>query len=628
MSISKFITKGKSLISFSFLLIASMIIFSGCGGGNVSEDEAYKLIPIRLKQNGKISLMDRDGNIIIEDEFSAESEIFYSEGVIMERTRDRFVRYYLLDGKKTKSIGEDKYSDGTPMVNGYALVKKEDGILTLIDKNGKEKLVLTKIDQFNVIRAGIVSDDLIRFKTDDGLWGYCDVDGKLKVKPMYTSCDNFYNGKARVIDEDGIFHVIDKSGNSVYKGKEDYYYGPISEDLIGFKENAGSEQYFGVMDLKGEKIIKDNKFKQIGGTSGFKNGLLVVRTEESDSWGVIGKDGEIVGDLKNKFESEPIISSGGQVFINFEKDRKCKIYSSSGELTKEIEDYKYIIPLNAERYFGITKSDKLTIIDQEGKEISKDMFYLATRDYYNAISNTRNFQNELSLESSYFDLDAIYKTVYSNITTTGMCGVSANNNLGKIIALHPYESASVSKAEPKKYVSRSDDYSLIMYSRGKKQTEETEVAEATEPVEEYPDVVEAPVVADTTSATAIEYDAPTSTDYSDPYSYLSAYSSAYQPQTRNVSGGTYRLTFNFNDNLKLIDYADYYPVYTMNNLAMLRSVTCDLSIDYMDTQVFNKKITDKLIAAGWKKSSEYVFTNTANANIIRLMGTSLTMEFN
>lgn len=582
-----------------------MIIFSGCGGGNVSEDEAYKLIPIRLKQNGKISLMDRDGNIIIEDEFSAESEIFYSEGVIMERTRDRFVRYYLLDGKKTKSIGEDKYSDGTPMVNGYALVKKEDGILTLIDKNGKEKLVLTKIDQFNVIRAGIVSDDLIRFKTDDGLWGYCDVDGKLKVKPMYTSCDNFYNGKARVIDEDGIFHVIDKSGNSVYKGKEDYYYGPISEDLIGFKENAGSEQYFGVMDLKGEKKIKDNKFKQIGGTSGFKNGLLVVRTEESDSWGVIGKDGEIVGDLKNKFESEPIISSGGQIFINFEKDRKCKIYSSNGELTKEIEDYKYIIPLNAERYFGITKSDKLTIIDQEGKEISKDMFYLANRDYYNAISNTRNFQNELSLESSYFDLDAIYKTVYSNITTTGMCGVSANNNLGKIIALHPYESASDSKAEPKKYVSRSDDYSLIMYSRGKNNKEDIDVLDtqmSDVKKDEYSMVEE--TTTDSTAAAPVEtpYEATADSpsDYSDPYSYLSAYSSSYQPQTRNVSGGTYRLTFNFNDNLKLIDYADYYPVYTMNNLAMIRSVTCDLSIDHMDTQVFNKKITDKLIAAGWK----------------------------
>ena len=320
-----FMSKIGYALLFTTVVFVFSCLLSSCGDS--SSNENFKLIPVRQKENGKISLMDFEGKIVLEDEFSSESQVYYAEGVVLEITKDNKVKYYNIDGNKSKQIGDKEYTDGAIFYNGYCVVKKENGMLSLIDKDGIEKIAnLSKIGNTNIVRVGSVSEDMIRFKDDEGMWGYLNLNGEIVIKPAYSSCENFNNGKARVLKSNGLFAIINNKGEETFKGKDKFSYGRISEDLIPFKENTGDKDFYGYMDMKGEKVIKDNKFTMC---SSFKNGLASVKEEDKDSWGVINKKGEPVGDLKTKFDSKPFISNDGKVFVYDEDKKKInKLYTS------------------------------------------------------------------------------------------------------------------------------------------------------------------------------------------------------------------------------------------------------------------------------------------------------------
>lgn len=620
--------KSKKIKLITAILIIGVAVFliSTKFFSSKSIEETYKLMPVKLTKDGKISLMDVDGKIVLEDEFSKESTVFYSEGIILERTNDGSVKYYTLDGKKTKQIGANKYSAGNIFVNDFAVVRKDNGMLALIDKTGIEKIGnLSFIDKYNIILAGVNSEGLIRIKTDEGKWGYVTTSGEMKIKPEFKSCENFNNGKARVIKDDGSFAIIDKSGEVIFKGKEDYYYYPISEDLIGFKEQTGSseKEYYGFLDLKGEKVIKDNKYMRFDGS--FKSGKAVVRGEESDSWGVIDKTGEVVGDLKLKFEDEPIISNDGMVFVNNSKDAKCKIFNNKGVMVKEIEDFKMIIPIAPKRYLALQKGDKerWVILNDEGKEITKDAFYFTNFiSYYNAINQNTDFLNNQTLASTYFDFEPLFANIFKKVSNNGIFGVNENSNIGEVLSIWPYESPS-NVGGTKTYVSRSDNYSKEMYSASAKKDKisiDSKTEEAL-PVDST-DVTAAP---DFTTAPAQQIQ--------DNYSFLSMYSYSYSPQRRYSDGISYSLSFYFDSNLKEAITAQD-PIYgnqittgySVNNNARLTSINCYFDLAGIDNDQFTKQLENKLTAAGWKKDSD-VFTNTSNSITIRFSGSAITMNF-
>lgn len=608
--------------TFLFVLLSIVLLFNSCGKGDLSVQEAYKLIPVQLKKDGKISLMDFDGKIVLEDEFSAESSVFYAEGIVIEHKKDRKVVYHKIKGKKSEQINDTKYSDGTPFVNGYALVKKDNGMLALIDDEGKEKISnLSKIENYTVVRAGVVSDDLIRFKTDEGLWGYADLGGKVVIKPTFTACENFNDGTARVKNSDGIVQIINKSGEVKFKGKDKFNYLPLAEGLIAFKENSSEKDYYGFMNMAGEKIIKDNKYSRC---SYFKSGLATVRGDESDSWGVINQTGEIVGELKTKFEEEPFISHFGSVFVNNRKDKKCKIYNSKGELKKEIEDYQYIFPLTEERYIAVQKSDKLVIINNEGKEVSKDAFYSEGADFFRAMANNIDYKNNLSLASSYFDFEPLFKDIFREVSLTGMMGVTASNTPAQVLNTWPYTTPASMSGSGSKWVDRSDEYELEMRSSSK-----TENEDAPKPIETSDPYGDAPVpAADTTK---VEYDYTSSIN--DPYSFISSYSYSFSPQQRSSGGLSYNLSFYFDRYLKTptmgTDSYGYSTItgYQLNPDAKLSTMSCSFNFSGIDGESFMSQLEKKIISAGWQKNGDGEFSNNSNSNRIRMSSYSITMIF-
>lgn len=594
-------------------------------------EETYKYIAVQFKKDGKISLINLDGKIVLEDEFSNDSKVFYSDGVIIE-TKAESVKYWAFDGKKTKEIADGlKISAGTPFVNGYAVIRKENGMLALIDKKGGEVIQnLSVIENIKILGAGIVSDDLIRVKSEEGLWGYVSVKGEFKIKPTYKVCENFVDGKARVKKSDGTVAIIDKTGKALFTGKEDVYYFPYSDGLIGYyeKTNSSEKNAVGFVDINNEKVIKDSKYylkESNFYTYKFKNGISVISGEDRDSWGIINKEGEIVGDLKTKFEIEPLISTDGKVFINDPKEKKCKIFSNKGEEIAKIEDYEYVFPITAKRNFGVS-NQKVVLIDDKGKEVGKiDKFYINDQ-YIKAFNDNTEFLNSLYLQSEYFDFESIYTNVFKVITNTGMLDVNQNSNISAIMAKWPYENTS-NAAKSKELVSRYDDYRYVMFSQKDEKDKKDEKDEYSADSEyDY----SAPK-ADTTKSEVRE------SYFKDNYPYIIY--STYSPKTRSYDVISYNLSFNFNGYLKKEEYTEVYDPYydysyrqrtgySLNNDVKLKSIDFNLaSPSAIDYQTFLKQFTRKLESLNWKKESENKYVNVANNNRIEINSYGFRMFF-
>ena len=605
--------KIKHLFHVVLTLVGAMIITS-CGSLGKSDDKTFDLIPIKIgKEESKISLIDLDGNIVLEDEFPSNSTIIVTNGVITEITGENGnVKYWVLEEKKLKQLGKEKYDAGMPFYEGYAVVRNEKGMLSLINKKGEETIPnLSKINNLNIVRVGVVSDGLIRFKDDKGAWGYLSPDGEIKVAAQFTSCEDFYKGKARVNKRNGAFAVIDKEGTEIFKGKSDFAYQMESEGLMGYGLQEG-EGLWGFVNKEGEKVIKDTKFIEVGM---FTNGLNAVRENEGD-WGVIDKEGKFVGQLRAKYSTMPIVSSDGKVIIN--EDKEVKIFSNKGELLKEFDDYKSLIPIAKNRFLAKQSNDKYVIINEEGKELSNTDFLIAG-DFEELInygvnaSSIRLLKNELSIESKYFEFETIYKDIFKSISLNGILGVGQSNTIESIINLFPNVSASGGS-----YIDKSDNFSFIMtHDLGGKKEDNTEEAIAADTT-----VVDDRDYSSADTTAAYQDDSYTNSTITDNYPYLSLYNNEYAPQEIYSSGFSYNLRFYFTDFLKLeIQGRD--PVFTdmitttgyrLNKAAKLQGVLITFSFTDLDSEIFFKEIINKINQAGFIKRSNGDFINSKNPN--------------
>ena len=575
------------------LCLLMTIIFSSCGGGG-HKDQLFDYLAVKTKKDAnKISLIDFEGKIVAEDEFDAGSTVWAMNGVIFEQTKERKVKYWTLSDKKVKPLVDKTFDDGTPFNEDYAVVRDDQGVLSLIDKKGKAVIPnLSKIGEYEVLTAGVVSDGLLRFKADDGKWGYANTKGEVIIKPAYNNCENFVNGNARIVNDKDEFQIIDKKGNKVFKGEEDVKYSPISEKyMIYDKKNGEGKHYVGLVDLKGEKIIKDGKYTD-GGL--LTSGLLAVKND--DSWGVIDTKGEVVGDLRFKFDSKPIISPNGKVIVKV--DKKVKLYSSKGELVIGLDDYKNVIPITKDKFIGINDDKKIDILSEEGKVLNKDS-YVLTGDLDDiAMVSPDVVLNYMSVNSKYFNFDKLFTNTIGSISTKDIAGLNETSNIETVRQKFPYVKYTTSNS-----ASAGNDYEVLM---GTKSSSKTNTEE---------------------SATTTDMTAPT-TDANDQFPGVGGYS--YQ----TFKGASqFDFTFMFDGEVKTYETYDasYNPIYSLNTASHLSSVDIGFG-DKSGNETLKKKLKEKLISAGWQTTAtdtdaSMTFTNSANTNSITLNASKLSITF-
>jgi len=603
-----------------FLTIILMIV--SCG---VKQKEYfYDYIPVKLKSDDKkISLIDYDGNLILEDEFDATSTIIPTEDVITEFKRDGKVRYWQIVDKKLKPLVDMDYNGGTPFFEGVAIVRDEKGLLSLINTNGETLIPnLSNIGEYQIVVTGVMSDGLIRFKTSEGLWGYLNKSGEIKIKPTYTVSENFVNGYARVMTSDNSFSVIDKKGEIIFKGDEDITYYPISESYMSFKKKNGNEYLSGLIDFKSkEKIIKDSKYETINVPY---NGYISVKNQD-DEWGMLNSKGEIIGDLRFKYERAPVYSISGSIIAK--EDKKIKIFNNKGELIKSFDDYTTIYPMGKKRLFAWRKNGKFDILDNDGKEVSKESYIFAGifnvdrlyNEMFSTFEQTGIVKNYFSIKSKYFEFEKNYSSIFKNISTDDLASINSSTSIEQVLGKFPFKSYIGSTRSS----SNSDDnYSLSFTVTLGKST-------ATQSSNNAP-------LVDTAAVVTNENNNVQPQKAIDNYPYLNTYSSQYKTYLTASNGINVTYTFNFDQNLKT-EVLGKDPVFTeeettvgyeLNKEGKLISFSIDYSLGEIDTKIFYDNMVKKITEAGWiKDEAKNYFINSKNQNKLVLSNSQITIFY-
>ena len=149
----------KSLKLLLPVCLLMTFILSSCGGGG-HKDQILDYLAVKTKKDAnKISLLDYEGKIVAEDEFDETSTIIATNGVIYDfNSKTKKLKYWTLSDKKVKPLFDKVFEAGTPFNEDYAVVRDDQGMLSLIDKNGKPAIAnLSKLGEYEVFsaRAGV-----------------------------------------------------------------------------------------------------------------------------------------------------------------------------------------------------------------------------------------------------------------------------------------------------------------------------------------------------------------------------------------------------------------------------------------------------------------------------------------
>ena len=236
--------------------------------------------------------------------------------------------------------------------------------------------------------------DLIPF-VKDGLFGYMDINGKIRIKPQFEEVASGFKDGYALIERDGNPYgksgLIDINGNVVIPCE----YNSVrvfSEGLAVISERKNDEIHgdcdFWFIDKEGKDVF-GKTFKYAGS---FSCGLApVLKSEDFNEFGAVQKWTYI--DKTGNYATETEFDSAGEFHSNglaiITKDGKWGVINTNFELvTSDIYDWiwsisenGYIIATKSGKY-GLINTNEETMIDFEYEQLYGDAegLYCAKKD--------------------------------------------------------------------------------------------------------------------------------------------------------------------------------------------------------------------------------------------------------
>ena len=116
-----------------------------------------------------------------------------------------------------KLVVSCQWNDVENFSDGLAKVKVEEDKYDFIDTTGKIIINHNQLAQYDKVSSFCCGFAAVK---KDGLWGFIDHNGELKIKPIYKSVENFYAGIAVAKDENEQVSLIDTNGNTFIIDKD------------------------------------------------------------------------------------------------------------------------------------------------------------------------------------------------------------------------------------------------------------------------------------------------------------------------------------------------------------------------------------------------------------------------
>lgn len=389
---------------YFILCLAAAVLLLSAWGCSEQAPGISRYYPAKLDSDDKWGLADLEGNLIVSKQWENKPSM-ETEGIIFVMNKDGDYEYFKV-GKKPQKIG-GKYIDASNFSEGLAAVvtgKGDDKHIQYIDRSGKVKIDLKKLDNKKITSASRFNEGMAWVMNEDGKYGYIDKSGKLAIKCKYDDADLFWDGLAKVEKvsaEESKYGFIDKNDKVAIDFKPGRYYDRFSEGVCWFIEHGGEESKWGAIDKKGKIVISPTD--DIESASAFSGGLSVVSNGES--YGMINPKGKEV--LRPKFDMMIQLPTGILVSSG---EKRGVINSKGKEIMPLTDDYDFLVPIGVNRYM-VVESKKFIIVDKKGKEKSKNQFeqfdpegLLGIESAVSSVSYYQGFDlSDLDMYSGYGD---------------------------------------------------------------------------------------------------------------------------------------------------------------------------------------------------------------------------------
>jgi len=310
---------------------------------------------LKAEKDGKIFLLDLNGNVIFEKAKSVYTLYTPAQGMIL-----CFVsgKYGFLDMKGNEAI-ITKYDNAYSFENiGLAKVAKKISGSTYsyyygyVDKKGNE-VIPVKYETMGTFSEGL----LIAKDPETNRYGYLDKTGKWIIKPAFLDGYGFdVNGGTSVKMTDGKWHYINKAG------KDFGAFGETANKYFnadGFAVYENTDNPYVLIDKTGKTL---QKLDDCDAIYNFSEGIGGYRCKSNSKYGFIDINGKLIGSCSyDGFNG--FFDGVNRIEVKVSGKTKYGYINSKGEpiLPAEYDDLKAFrsgwgIVKRDETYFAVDKS--------------------------------------------------------------------------------------------------------------------------------------------------------------------------------------------------------------------------------------------------------------------------------
>ena len=334
------------------VLLSVVLLLLGCSLFGSTDFLHRKYHAVKLESGDGWSIIDEEGNVVVDDEFDGTDELSDIWGdTYWVKSDGKFMLYSVKDSRKP--ISDVEYNHVSEMYKGRALVARAGQPIKIINEKGDVVATLPT----DIVEVVFNFSPFCSFMKSDKTYGWMDMDGHIiKEGFFFVAC-----GLDRVAvaqqKEDGPFLIFDAKGQETGRFKADAIHRVSSDAIL-----AKVKDQFVLFDNSGKQLCK---FKRsIENMDSFVDGYATFFVS-SDKCGIVNDKGE--EELRAKYVW--LANLGGGCFLAC-KNSKFGVIDHEGKELIDI-DYDAIIKLGDN--FLVKEDEVWLLLNDSGEELLGDI---------------------------------------------------------------------------------------------------------------------------------------------------------------------------------------------------------------------------------------------------------------
>ena len=353
-------------------VVMAALALGGCGKSNARN---LKYLVVQMEEGSSWSIIDKDGNVVVEEEYPASSVISdIYEGVYWVKSGNKY-QLFSIDNPK-KPLVDEEFDDVADFKDyDLTFVSVHNKPIRIINTKGKTVATLPK----SVKRCYSFSKEGYALYMDKNeKWGVMNDKGKTIVKPTYAATGLLNEGVFLAVKklEDSkalILNIRGKKVGEINGSKYEMVSVRMAEGKIIVKDADTEHPKFYALNTKGEKLFTIKK--AVDTSSEYVDGYIVIK-DENDKYGLVNDKGEMA--IRPKYTR--LVNLGEDFFVA-QKDGKMGIINSKDETIVDF-DYNDALKEKFDGRFIMKDGNEWVVIDKDKKEYATFISFTGEGDLY------------------------------------------------------------------------------------------------------------------------------------------------------------------------------------------------------------------------------------------------------